>query len=124
MMKLRPWSSLFLLLLVAGTASADRRIGTWYGTKRIMVVEPDSAWTPMLGEVSPVIYVRHSSTVRATVSQRKPTSAGVARTHRPVRDRGEFLHYYRDVAGRTFAIGDIHGDLAALQTLFARLPQL
>jgi serine/threonine protein phosphatase 1 len=28
------------------------------------------------------------------------------------------------VPGRTFAIGDIHGDLAALQTLFARLPQL
>ncbi len=26
--------------------------------------------------------------------------------------------------GRTFAIGDIHGDLAALQTLFARLPAL
>ena len=26
--------------------------------------------------------------------------------------------------GRTFAIGDIHGDLAALQVLFARLPQL
>jgi serine/threonine protein phosphatase 1 len=29
-----------------------------------------------------------------------------------------------NVPGRTFAIGDIHGDLAALQTLFARLPQL
>jgi serine/threonine protein phosphatase 1 len=28
------------------------------------------------------------------------------------------------VGGRTFAIGDIHGDLAALQTLFARLPAL
>ena len=28
------------------------------------------------------------------------------------------------MSGRTFAIGDIHGDLAALQTLFARLPQL
>ena len=26
--------------------------------------------------------------------------------------------------GRTFAIGDIHGDLAALQTLFARLPEM
>ncbi|HEY0254536.1 MAG TPA: metallophosphoesterase, partial [Kofleriaceae bacterium] len=26
--------------------------------------------------------------------------------------------------GRTFAIGDIHGDLGALQTLFARMPQL
>jgi serine/threonine protein phosphatase 1 len=30
----------------------------------------------------------------------------------------------RPVAGRTFAIGDIHGDLAALETLFARLPVL
>jgi serine/threonine protein phosphatase 1 len=28
------------------------------------------------------------------------------------------------MAGRTFAIGDIHGDLAALQTLFDRLPAL
>ncbi len=28
------------------------------------------------------------------------------------------------MGGRTFAVGDIHGDLAALQTLFARLPQL
>jgi serine/threonine protein phosphatase 1 len=28
------------------------------------------------------------------------------------------------VGGRTFAIGDIHGDLAALRTLFARLPPL
>jgi serine/threonine protein phosphatase 1 len=28
------------------------------------------------------------------------------------------------VAGRTFAIGDIHGDLAALETLFGRLPSL
>jgi len=28
------------------------------------------------------------------------------------------------VPGRTFAIGDIHGDLAALQTLFDRLPRL
>jgi serine/threonine protein phosphatase 1 len=28
------------------------------------------------------------------------------------------------VAGRTFAIGDIHGDLDALETLFARLPTL
>ncbi len=28
------------------------------------------------------------------------------------------------MAGRTFAIGDIHGDLAALQTLFGRLPPL
>jgi serine/threonine protein phosphatase 1 len=28
------------------------------------------------------------------------------------------------VSGRTFAIGDIHGDLAALATLFARLPAL
>jgi serine/threonine protein phosphatase 1 len=28
------------------------------------------------------------------------------------------------VAGRTFAIGDIHGDLAALETLFRRLPPL
>ena len=28
------------------------------------------------------------------------------------------------MAGRTFAVGDIHGDLAALQTLFARVPQL
>jgi len=28
------------------------------------------------------------------------------------------------VAGRTFAVGDIHGDLAALQALFARVPQL
>ena len=28
------------------------------------------------------------------------------------------------MAGRTFAIGDIHGDLAALQTLFTRLPPL
>jgi serine/threonine protein phosphatase 1 len=28
------------------------------------------------------------------------------------------------VAGRTFAIGDIHGDLAALETLFQRLPTL
>ena len=28
------------------------------------------------------------------------------------------------VAGRTFAIGDIHGDLAALQLLFERLPTL
>ena len=26
--------------------------------------------------------------------------------------------------GRTFAIGDIHGDLAALQLLFTRLPAL
>ena len=28
------------------------------------------------------------------------------------------------MAGRTFAIGDIHGDLAALETLFARLPKI
>jgi serine/threonine protein phosphatase 1 len=28
------------------------------------------------------------------------------------------------VAGRTFAIGDIHGDLAALQLLFERLPEI
>ena len=28
------------------------------------------------------------------------------------------------VAGRTFAIGDIHGDLTALETLFERLPKL
>jgi serine/threonine protein phosphatase 1 len=28
------------------------------------------------------------------------------------------------VPGRTFAIGDIHGDLGALRTLFARLPEL
>ena len=28
------------------------------------------------------------------------------------------------MAGRTFAIGDIHGDLDALETLFARLPKL
>jgi calcineurin-like phosphoesterase family protein len=28
------------------------------------------------------------------------------------------------VAGRTFAIGDIHGDLTALQTLFERLPAM
>ncbi len=28
------------------------------------------------------------------------------------------------MAGRTFAIGDIHGDLAALETLFGRLPEL
>ncbi|HEX4451821.1 MAG TPA: metallophosphoesterase family protein [Kofleriaceae bacterium] len=28
------------------------------------------------------------------------------------------------MAGRTFAIGDIHGDLAAVETLFARLPAL
>jgi serine/threonine protein phosphatase 1 len=28
------------------------------------------------------------------------------------------------VAGRTFAIGDIHGDLAALEILFGRLPEL
>ncbi|CAN5682365.1 metallophosphoesterase family protein [soil metagenome] len=28
------------------------------------------------------------------------------------------------MAGRTFAVGDIHGDLAALETLFARVPQL
>ena len=27
------------------------------------------------------------------------------------------------MSGRTFAIGDIHGDLAALETLFARLPK-
>jgi serine/threonine protein phosphatase 1 len=29
-----------------------------------------------------------------------------------------------DVAGRTFAIGDIHGDLDALELLFSRLPEL
>jgi serine/threonine protein phosphatase 1 len=40
------------------------------------------------------------------------------------RDRGRFLHYDARVAGRTFAIGDIHGDLTALQTLFERLPVL
>ena len=28
------------------------------------------------------------------------------------------------VAGRTFAIGDIHGDLAALRLLFERLPPM
>ena len=28
------------------------------------------------------------------------------------------------MSGRTFAIGDIHGDLASLQTLFQRLPEL
>jgi serine/threonine protein phosphatase 1 len=28
------------------------------------------------------------------------------------------------VAGRTFSIGDIHGDLAALETLFSRLPPM
>ena len=28
------------------------------------------------------------------------------------------------MTGRTFAIGDIHGDLAALATLFERLPDL
>ena len=28
------------------------------------------------------------------------------------------------MAGRTFAIGDIHGDLAALELLLARLPTL
>ncbi len=37
-------------------------------------------------------------------------------------DRGRFLHYDVRVVGRTFAIGDIHGDLTALQTLFERLP--
>ncbi|MBS1122500.1 MAG: uncharacterized protein H6Q90_4728 [Deltaproteobacteria bacterium] len=36
----------------------------------------------------------------------------------------QFLHYDEVVVGRTFAIGDIHGDLGALQTLFARLPVL
>ena len=30
------------------------------------------------------------------------------------------FHYDVPVPGRTFAVGDIHGDLAALQTLFAR----
>lgn len=35
-----------------------------------------------------------------------------------------FLHYDGRVGGRTFAIGDIHGDLAALDALFARLPVL
>jgi serine/threonine protein phosphatase 1 len=39
-------------------------------------------------------------------------------------DRGGFLHYDGRVVGRTFAIGDIHGDLTALQTLFERLPEL
>ena len=38
--------------------------------------------------------------------------------------RGRFLHYDGDVAARTFAIGDIHGDLAALEKLFERLPPL
>ena len=28
------------------------------------------------------------------------------------------------MAGRTFAVGDIHGDLTALHTLFERLPAL
>ena len=37
---------------------------------------------------------------------------------------GRFLHYDGDVAGRTFAIGDIHGDLAALTKLFDGLPEL
>jgi len=54
----------------------------------------------------------------------KFNNAYVARTHIGSDDRGEFLHYIERVPGRTFAIGDIHGDLAALQTLFARLPQL
>ncbi len=35
-----------------------------------------------------------------------------------------FLHYDESVAGRTFAIGDIHGDLAALRALFERLPAI
>jgi serine/threonine protein phosphatase 1 len=40
------------------------------------------------------------------------------------RDRGSFLHYDGAVAGRTIAIGDIHGDLTALHTVFERLPVL
>src|SRR5262245_41957495 len=35
-----------------------------------------------------------------------------------------FLRYGSVVAGRTFAVGDIHGDLTALETLFERLPTL
>ena len=45
-------------------------------------------------------------------------------SRRPTVIRRGFLHYDGGVPGRTFAIGDIHGDLAALETLFTRLPKL
>jgi serine/threonine protein phosphatase 1 len=48
----------------------------------------------------------------------------VVRTDTRDGDRSQFLHYDAWVVGRTFAIGDIHGDLTALQTLFERLPAL
>src|SRR5438067_538751 len=48
----------------------------------------------------------------------------VARTNTATRDRGRFLHYDVLVGGRTFAIGDIHGDLASLELLFSRLPAM
>jgi serine/threonine protein phosphatase 1 len=48
----------------------------------------------------------------------------VSITDTPDRDRRQFLHYDGGVAGRTFAVGDIHGDLTALQTLFERLPAM
>lgn len=48
----------------------------------------------------------------------------VARTHTSTGDRGGFLHYDVGVGSRTFAVGDIHGDLAALEKLFERLPEL
>jgi serine/threonine protein phosphatase 1 len=48
----------------------------------------------------------------------------VDRNHTRRQDRRGFLHYDGEVPGRTFAIGDIHGDLAALGKLFERLPEL
>ena len=58
--------------------------------------------------------VRETTRPRATES--------VARSNTPHRDCLGFLHYDEGVGGRTFAIGDIHGDLAALKTLFRRVP--
>lgn len=104
MMKPRPWSSLFLLLLVASSASADKRIGTWYGTKRIMVVEPDSAWTPMLGEVSPVIYAnRCTGGCMVTGSDHSDAKNGLS----PAIQAGtSILTEFQSASGQTGAAAD------------------
>src|ERR1041385_2583849 len=73
---------------------------------------------------SPIFMVTLFCAARATPSHRNPARSIVDRNDTWQRDRRGFLHYDGRVSGRTFAIGDIHGDLVALATLFDRLPEL